>query len=380
MAHDIAASPRIGLPVQACGDCHLLNFGVFSSPEGNILFDINDFDETFPGVDFIVDLKRLVASVAVAAQDVGLPNKKAQTLAAATVKAYRDFMSFLAEESPLAVWQTRMDLQDQIKGFGDADLQTKILDQLLKSERKGKASSEQPHLEDHDDGSVHFVDRPPFIYHTDVSGHSVGAVLSAKAIADYTETLQLERAMLLDRYKLQDAAFKVVGVGSVGTFCAIALMATADGEQIILQLKQALHSTVEALAADAAPITHQGRRVVEGQRAMQAASDIFLGWTQDGSGRQFYIRQLKNRRLGSMAELIQSKALPAYATLCGRTLARAHARTGDPSAITGYVGGSEELDEALATFAMSYASQTVLDHAKLAASALVPKHLAAAAA
>lgn len=373
MAHDLGGAPRIGLPVQACGDCHLLNFGAFSSPEGNVLFDINDFDETHPGVDFIVDLKRLAASVAVAAGNAGMPDKKAAALAATTVKAYRDFMSFLAERSPLEVWQTRMDLDAQVEGLGDADLETRILESLLKAEKKGKSAAEQPHLETGPDGSPRFIEKPPFVTHADADGHPVGHVLSAAALAAYKATLLPERAMLLDRYALGDVAFKVVGVGSVGTFCAVGLMLTPDGEQVILQLKQALPSVMAGLADAPAAPAHQGRRVVDGQRALQAASDIFLGWTQDERGRQFYLRQLKNRRLGSVAELMAGKALPAYATLCGRTLARAHARTGDPAAITGYVGKSEVLDEALATFAMRYASQTVLDHGKLAGSDLVPR-------
>ncbi len=374
MAHDLAASPRIGLPVQACGDCHLLNFGAFSSPEGNVLFDINDFDETAPGVDFVVDLKRLAASVAVAAGFAGLPDKKAHALAVATVAAYRDFMSFLADQSPLDIWQTRMNLDDQVKGLGDADLETKVLETLLKAERKGKTSIEQPIFETGSDGRLRFVDKAPNVSHLAPDGQPVSNVLSPALLEAYKATLLPERAMLLDRYRLEDVAFKVVGVGSVGTYCAVGLMATADGETIILQLKQALDAAVACLAADAAPggppAMNAGRRVVEGQRALQAASDIFLGWTQDAEGQQFYLRQLKNRRLGSLGELIAGKALPAYAALCGRTLARAHARTGDPAAIDGYIGGSDTLDEALGEFAVGYARQTVLDHAKLAASKL----------
>ncbi len=371
MAHDLLAMPRIGLPVQACGDAHLMNFGAFSSPEGNVLFDINDFDETCPGVDFIVDLKRLVASVVVAAQNAGLPDKKAHAIAASTSKAYRDFMSDLAGRSPLEVWQARMNLEEQVEGLGDASLETEILETMLKAEKKGKASSEAPKLETDAGGAPHFIDKPPTIFHVLPDGKPVGHVLSYDTYERYTATLLPERAMLLERYRLADTAFKVVGVGSVGTFCAIGLMLSADGDQLILQLKQAGESAVAKLAQGAAPARHGGKRVVDGQRAMQAASDIFLGWTGD-EGRQFYLRQLKNRRLGSIAEAIQGKALPAYAALCGRTLARAHARTGDPQMINGYVGKSDVLDEALAGFAMSYASQTVLDHAKLATSALVP--------
>ena len=373
MAHDFAAMPRIGLPVQCCGDAHLMNFGAFSSPEGNVLFDINDFDETCPGVDFMTDLKRLVASVAVAAQDAQMPDKKAQALAQATAKAYRDFMSDLAEKSPLEILQTRMDLQAQIDGLGDADLETKILAKLVKSEKSGKASADQPGIETDAGGNLRFTDKPPFIYHVGSDGEPVSKVLNHGAFAQYTATLQPERAALLAHYEMSDVAFKVVGVGSVGTFCAVALMATADGEEIILQLKQAQESAIAGLAQVALTETHQGHRVVDGQRAMQAATDIFLGWTQDETGRQFYMRQLKNRRLGSIGEAIEGKALPAYATLCGRTLARSHARSGDAAMISGYLGNSTVIDEALASFAMTYASQTVLDHAKLAASSLVPK-------
>ena len=380
MAHDLAPMPRIGVPVQACGDAHLMNFGAFSSPEGNVLFDINDFDETCPGVDFVVDLKRLVASVVVAAQNAGMPDKKASALAAATTKAYRDFMSDLAERSPLEIWQARMDLADQVEGMGDASLETAVLDTLLKAEKKHKPFGENPKVETGEGGHLRFVDKPPGVFHDLPDGTPVHHVLNERTYAAYKATLLPERAMLLDRYALHDVAFKVVGVGSVGTFCAIGLLVTADGEQLILQLKQAGTSAVAGLSDGAHAASHGGKRVVEGQRALQAASDIFLGWTSDGTGREFYMRQLKNRRLGSIAEAIEGKALPAYATLCGRTLARAHARTGDPQGITGYVGKSEVLDEALATFAMAYASQTVLDHAKLSASSLVPAAVAQKAA
>ena len=371
MAHDLAGLPSVGLPVQACGDCHLMNFGAFSSPEGNVLFDINDFDETYPGVDFTVDLKRLAASVAVAAQNAQLPDKKAQALVQMTVKAYRDFMSALAEGPPMEVWQTRMNLVDQIEGFADAELEAKLLAKLVKSEKGGKSAAEQPGIETAADGTPRFTDKPPFVSHVDLDGVPVSDVLNAATLARYKATLLPERAMLLDRYALRDVAFKVVGVGSVGTYCAVALMATPDGETLVLQMKQAGEAAVAGLTApDASTASHPGRRVVDGQRALQAASDIFLGWTQDDHGRFFYMRQLKNRRLGSIAELVEGKALPAYATLCGRTLARAHARTGDPVWIDGYLGASTVMDEALATFAMAYASQTVLDHAKLLASPL----------
>ncbi len=370
MAYDLLPMPKIGLPVQACGDCHLMNFGVFSASAGDILFDVNDFDETHPGVDFIVDLKRLVASVAVAAQAEGLPDKKAHSLAQATAKAYRDFMSFLGERSPLEVWQTRMDLKDQLAGLDDDKLETSILGKLMKSEKKGKSSEEEPDVAE--DGLA-FKDEPGKVFHTLPDGTPVGRVLTPAARHIYEATLASERATLLKKYALRDVAFKVVGVGSVGTFCAVGLWATADGDQMILQLKQAVTSAIAGFAPGALKASHQGKRVVDGQRAMQAESDPFLGWTQDDQGRHFYLRQLKNRRLGSIGDVLEGKALPAYATLCGRTLARAHARTGDAATIAGYLGGSDVMDDALASFAMAYARQTVADHAKLVASPLVSK-------
>ena len=370
MAHDLLPMPRIGLPVQACGDCHLMNFGCFASPDGDVLFDINDFDEAHPGVDFIVDLKRLVASVAVAAAAAGLAEKKAQPLAQATAKAYRDFMSDLAGQAPLDVWQTRMDLKDQLAGLADKDLETSILDKLLKAERKGKNAAEVPDVAEHD---LVFEDETGKVFHTLPDGSPVKHVLTENARRIYEATLAPERAMLLRRYALVDVAFKVVGVGSVGTYCVVGLWATADGEQMILQMKQADASAIAAFAPGALKASHQGKRVVDGQRAMQAGPDPFLGWTQDDQGRHFYVRQLKNRRLGAIGGLMETKALPAYATLCGRTLARAHARTGDPAMISGYLGGSETIDDALAQFAMAYARQTVADHEKLVASPLMPK-------
>ena len=185
-------------------------------------------------------------------------------------------------------------------------------------------------------------------------------------------TLPADRSRLLARYALRDVAFKAVGVGSVGTYCAVGLLATADQEPLILQLKQAWTSTIVSLSTSSPVYANEGQRVVEGQRLMQAATDPFLGWTTDVTGRQFYLRQLKNRRLGSLSELMEGKALPSYAALCGRTLARAHARSGDPAKIAGYMGKSQVLDSAIAEFSLRYANQTSLDYEKLKASSLIP--------
>jgi uncharacterized protein (DUF2252 family) len=367
MAHDLAGLPKVGAPVQACGDCHLLNFGAFSTPEGRMLFDINDFDETLPGVDFTVDLKRLVASVAVAARDAGISDKKARTLTRSVARTYREFIRQLAGEPPLEVWYARMDIEREVRLIGDVKLRGDLLSLLIKSKKDLAADDNFPHLASTKDGVARIVDHPPLIYHFDTAETHDQKIHAHSVFAEYRQTLLPDRRALVARYELADIAMKVVGVGSVGTFCAIGLFMTADQEPLFLQVKQALHSVLEKIVAPPPALATQGgRRVVEGQRALQAASDLFLGWTEDkGTPRQFYVRQLKNRRLGSVGEVIESRALDAYANLCARTLARAHARTGDPALIAGYMGKCEILDEALASFAMSYAELSDRDHARL---------------
>jgi uncharacterized protein (DUF2252 family) len=368
MAHDLSAVPQVGAQVQACGDCHLMNFGAFNTPEGRVLFDINDFDETLPGIDFTVDLKRLAASVAVAALDAKMTDKKARALAKATVTSYREFILELAAETPLEVWYTRMDIDREIKRIADDKLRETLLSTLVKAKKDLAADDNFPHLATTKAGVAHIEDRPPLIYHFDTPETKAYKIHVHSAFADYQSSLLPERRALIGRYALTDIAFKVVGVGSVGTFCAIGLFMTADNEPLFLQVKQAWASVLEKIAAPPPSLTHQGCRVVEGQRAMQAASDIFLGFTEDlKTGRQFYVRQLKNRRLGSIGEVIEGKALDAYANLCGRTLARAHARSGDPALLAGYMGKTEAFDDALGSFAMAYAAQTKHDHASLAA-------------
>lgn len=369
MAHDLAQLPQLAVHVQACGDCHLMNFGAFNTPEGRVLFDINDFDETLPDVDFTVDLKRLAASVAVAARDAGISDKKAKALAQSAAQAYREFMCELAEQPPLEVWYTRIDIEREVRKIDDEKLRDHLLSILIKSKKDLAADDNFPHLATTKGGAAHIEDRPPLIYHFDAADVRDQKIHAHSAFSAYQQTLLPERRALVQRFNLTDIAMKVVGVGSAGTYCAVGLFMTADGEPLFLQVKEALHSVLEKIAAPPADLTEQGRRVVEGQRSMQAASDIFLGWTQDkASGRQFYVRHLKNRRLGSISEIIEARALEAYADLCGRTLARAHARSGDPAVIAGYMGKTEIIDEALASFAMSYAALTDRDHALLARS------------
>ena len=362
MAEDLRHQPAAGIPVQACGDCHLMNFGAFATPEQNIVFDINDFDETLPGVDFTVDLKRLAASVAVSALAADLSKKSARAIAAASVEAYRVRMRSLAKLSPLQTWHSMVDLAREIDRIDHRE---------LRRELQGILAKARDHLAEDDNfprlvkgRKARIADRPPLIYHFKSEGDDRSPLDARHVLDTYEKRLPPDRLLLVDRYTLKDIAFKVVGVGSVGTFCAIGLYMCGDGTPLFLQLKEATTSVLERLGP--AYKGHQGQRVVEGQRVMQAASDIFLGWTEDAaSRRQFYVRQLKNRRLGSISNLVEGEALASYACLCGRTLARAHARSADPAVLAGYMGRSGVLDDAFASFAMAYAVRTQQDFDQL---------------
>lgn len=366
MAADLAALPSPGIPVQACGDCHLMNFGAFGTPEGRILFDINDFDETLGGIDFTVDLKRLVASIAVAALDAGYSKKKARAFAGAAARAYCGFIGELAELSPLAVWHSRIDLAREAERIAEDKLRDALLRTIVKAKKTLAEDDNFPHLAKTKGNVCRIEDRPPLIYHLDAARVRSHGVDSRQVLSIYQANLPPDRQVLLTRFRLEDLAFKVVGVGSVGTFCAIGLYMTGDSEPLFLQIKEAQPSVLERFHPGSSGVRDQGRRVVEGQRVMQAASDAFLSSVEDpASGRHFYVRQLKNRRLGSVGELLEGNALEEYAVLCGRTLARAHARSGDPAAIAGYVGGSGVFEDALAAFSLAYAAQTTADHAAL---------------
>ena len=313
---------------------HLMNFGTFATPEENILFDINDFDETLPGVDFTVDLKRLAASVAVAALAEGFSKKRARATAAETVEAYRTRMRALAKLSPMEIWHSRIDLAREVKLIEDRSLRRKLYAILTKAGKRLEQDDNFPHLVTGGRGRI--ADKPPVIYHLTRKGDVKHRINAERLFGSYQTRLPPERLRLYELYAIKDIAFKAVGVGSVGTFCAIGLFMSGDGNPLFLQIKEAGKSVLECLGPKYRG--HPGRRVVEGQHIMQASSDIFLGWSQDeASGRHFYVRELKNRRLGAISELVEENALVNYAHLCGRTLARAHARSADPAVLAGYM-------------------------------------------
>jgi hypothetical protein len=297
--------------------------------------------------------------------DAGYPKKQARALAAETVKAYRWHMAALAKQSPLEIWHSRIDLEQEIDTIGNGSLRRKLAGVIAKARGEGLERDDNfPHLVSGANPKI--VDKRPTIFHLNPRADAHHRLRAERVFATYWKNLSPDRRKLLDRFAVKDLAFKVVGVGSVGTFCCIGLFMTGDGEPLFLQIKQAMHSVLERLGGKVGYKGHQGRRVVEGQQMMQAASDIFLGYTQDDdTGRQFYVRTLKNRRLGAISEISEGEALSGYARLCGRTLARAHARSGDPAAMAGYMGKSEVLDDAIASFAMAYADRTAIDHAAL---------------
>jgi uncharacterized protein (DUF2252 family) len=351
MAADLATMPATGLRVQSCGDCHLANFGSYATPEGTPIFDINDFDETLPA-PFEWDLKRLAASLVTAGRFAAMSDRDNRRLARMAAQSYREHLARLARLAPLDAWNTRVDLATAL---GEID-STKIrrrLEKRLAAVLAGDA--EHYGLVEKRKGSWRIREKPPLVRH--LSRHELHA---HKAFASYAESLQEDRRILLQRYHLHDIAFKVVGVGSVGTFCAIGLF-MSDGEApLLLQIKEAEQSVLAPFAG-ASDYPNHGERVVVGQRMLQAATDVFLGWTQVPlDGRYFYVRRLKDQRLADIGARLAAE-LPFYAALCGRTLARGHARAGDAAAISAYLGNGTGFDKASAQFAVAYAEQTKRD-------------------
>ncbi len=361
MAFDLASQLSPGLTAQACGDCHLMNFGAFSSPEGNVLFDVNDFDETLPRVDIAFDLRRLATSVAVVALDMNFSNSEARHLTRRAMRTYRERMLELAAMSPMEVWNVRVHLREIVKTLRDRVLHEKLSAAIYEGKGPEDRTDGLPKIEKTRD-SWRFVDRPPKLQHVDAVSHSFAIDLPKLFNRLVAEGLQPPVATLFDRYRLCDVAFKAVGVGSVGTFCAIGLYMSEDDEPLALQIKEARPSVLERFGLGRWKES-QAKRVTSGQRVMQAASDIFLAQADDPeAGTCFYMRHLKTRRLGSISELLKDEAFPRYAELCGSTLARAHARSSRPAVLAGYMGKGEAFEDALASFAMLYANQTVKDY------------------
>jgi uncharacterized protein (DUF2252 family) len=361
MAADLAALPDTGLTVQLCGDAHLLNFGLFASPERALLFDLNDFDETYPG-PFEWDVKRLAASVAVAARDNGHSDRHAHRAALAAVHTYRTNLRRLAGLGELAVWYERIDAHALLPLIRTTRHRRRLEHTLAHATRRTSLQALTRLTETTPDGRRRIVHDPPLLQPAGVTD----AAALRKMFGDYRSTLAEDRRRLLDRYRFVDAARKAVGVGSVGTRCYVVLLAGRDADDpLFLQIKEATRSVIEEHTPYHGPYLHPGHRVVSGQRLLQAASDIFLGWMTGPQGRTFYWRQLRDMKGSADVATMRPEELLAYARLCGTALSRAHARSGDRIAIAGYLGGSDTFDRAVAAFALHYADQTARDHAAL---------------
>ncbi|WP_433578246.1 DUF2252 domain-containing protein [Nocardia brasiliensis] len=357
MAADLAAAPNTGLTVQLCGDAHLSNFGLFASPERALVFDLNDFDETLPG-PFEWDVKRLSASIAVAARANGFADTDAETSVGAAASAYRATMGRLAGLGELAVWYEMIDA-DKLAALAQKPKRRKGVEQALADARSRTNLQALEKLTEPDaDGVPRIRHRPPLL--TPIE--QVDADTVRRVFADFRRTLAEERRVLLDRHEMLDVAVKVVGVGSVGTRCFVALLAGRESRSpLFLQVKEAQESVL-ARHTGPSKFRNQGHRVVHGQRLTQAASDIFLGWAAGSDGRHYYCRQLRDMKGSATIEEMSRRYLRDYSALCGHTLARAHARSGDRVAIAGYLGTSDAFDRAMIDFALAYADRTAADH------------------
>ena len=371
MASDLAATPATGIIVQACGDAHLSNFGIFGSPERKLLFDVNDFDETVPA-PWEWDVKRLAASLEVAARENGFSAKDRRKIVLASARRYREVMRQLSGEGNLNVWYTQVDMDDFRARFDNLlqNRQRKLIDKGLAKARTRDSMQELAKLTQIEDGQPRIISEPPVIVPLrDLLGELAGAVDIGKELKDliakYRRTLQADRRVLLEQYEFTDIARKVVGVGSVGTRCWIILMLGRDEtDPLFLQVKEAEESVLARFAGPSR-YDNQGERVVNGQRLMQAASDIFLGWQRfaglDGKTRDFYVRQLRDWKFSVDIAAMIPRGLRLYAELCGLTLARAHARSGDEIAIAAYLGASDVFENAIADFSAAYADQNERD-------------------
>ena len=357
-ARDLAKAQVSGITVHACGDCHLLNFGGFASPERTLIFDINDFDETFPG-PWEWDTKRLGASLVLAARDLRFSRSVADTAVRAAAASYRERMSEYAEMKVLDTWYAQLSI-DAIKQHFRKDRDAQA--QLSKSERQARSQSSEavfPKLAARVDGHLRIKDNPPVIYHVPLGADEFDKQIRSH-IEQYRKSLPTDRLPLLDRYRFEDTAIKVVGVGSVGTRCYLALFVADDDEPLFLQVKEARRSVLESPRGKSR-FAHQGFRVVYGQHLMQAASDIFLGWFRSAQGHDYYVRQFRDMKVSAEPGTFKSSTLVAYATLCGWALARAHAKAGDAATIAGYLGSTDQFDIALAKYSEAYANQAERD-------------------
>lgn len=358
MAFDLSSTPVTGIEVQACGDAHLLNFGLFGSPERTLLFDVNDFDETLRS-PWEWDVKRLAASATVAARQNGFDEATTEDITRTGVRSYREWMAIFAGMTALDVFYSHVEAEKALAPSETAGAGAKK--QLDKAKKNTSARVISKLTVTNAEGVPRIVDQPPILAHTQ---ELQSEELIRRFYETYRTTVRKDVQLLLQRFRLVDVARKVVGVGSVGTRCYIALLLDHNDSPLFLQIKEADRSVLEP-QWKRTKVVRQGERVVEGQQIMQAASDVFLGWARDEEGRDFYVRQFKDMKGSVDVQGLSSSKLREYLALCGWTLARAHAQSGVAPAIAGYLGNSEQFDEAITAFATSYGDQNSIDHQDL---------------
>ena len=360
MASDLSMLPSTNMKLQICGDCHLLNFGGFATPERKLVFDINDFDETSTA-PWEWDVKRLAASFAIAGRDKGFTDLQCEEAAFTAVSSYRKHMAEYAEMSALQIWYSQISMKDLVHSGKIKELRQFDPKQVKKAIKRAPHEKEFAKLTYSKKGEPHIKDNPPLIFHVPKDREADFFSEAENAYKRYLRSLTHDKRILLNRYKIKDVAMKVVGVGSVGTFCGVLLLMSATGDPLFLQFKEAHQSVLEPYAGKS-KFKYHGQRVVEGQRLIQSATDIFLGWTVDAAGRQFYVRQMRDAKVKPLTDTMDHEIFLRYARSCGWALSRAHARTGDAAVLKGYMGQDEQFEDTIGKFAIGYADQNEKDH------------------
>ena len=363
MAADLAGTPATGMYVQACGDAHLCNFGGFATPERNVIFSINDLDETLPA-PWEWDVKRLAASFVVACRNNNLSEINAREAVLECVRSYRENMSIFSEMKTMELWHYSLGAEMMLARVKDAAIKRRGLKRLEKEKSRSIAEEIFPQIAGGAGETKFIKDQLPSIFHWE--GHPPGEVTQSvkDAFAIYKESLPPGFSVLLNRYELKDAVIKVVGVGSVGTACWVTLLMTGDGDPLFIQAKEARTSVLEAFAGKSR-FPNNGQRVVNGYRLIQPFSDPFLGWTVGLEGRHYFFRQLRDIKISLKVEAFGKSEMVQYADWCGQALALSHARSGDAAMLSGYMGSSDVFDLAIADFSFAYADQNEKDHSSI---------------
>ncbi|PWT76661.1 MAG: DUF2252 domain-containing protein [Bacteroidetes bacterium] len=357
MARDLSHTQSSGIVTQVCGDCHLMNFGGFATPERHLILDINDFDETIPG-NWEWDLKRLAVSFVLAAREKKLNNGSGDDLVHAVVTSYQNAINEFSEMNFLDLWYLKFDIEELVQKSKSVELKARLAKTLSKVNKQSHDTVFYKMTSDNM-GKFSITEQTPLIFHPFNVEESMDMINIF--LGQYKDTLQPDRRILFEQYRVIDVALKVVGVGSVGTRCFVVLLLNDNKEPLFLQVKEARQSVLEPYIAPS-QFKHQGERVVYGQRLMQSASDIFLGWTTGPLGRYYYIRQLRDKKISPVIETMDKNLLGIYAGYCGRILAKAHSKTAQGPLICGYIGKSDALADAFILFSRKYADQTEKDY------------------